>query len=618
VWMALGFIAFVTVMNIRGVRESGALFAVPTYVFIVLILFMVSKGLYACFLGSGCPVADPVEPVHGLATTAGAIGVFAILRAFASGSTALTGVEAISNGVQAFRRPQAKNAAATLAIMGSICITMFLGISYLAAQGQAVKSEEQTVVAQIAYTIFNGGWMFYLVQAFTAAILILAANTAYQDFPRLSSILAADRYMPRQFMNRGDRLVFSNGIVGLAIIAGGLIWIFDANLERLIHLYVLGVFTSFTLSQTGMVRHWLAEGKKGELAEKGWRRSIVINAVGGFTTAIVMVVVAVSKFAPEGFPKPGAWMVIVAAFFQVLLFLAIHRHYTSVSEQLRIAYTDIDEVPGNHVVLVVTELDAPTTESIGYVRSFRPTDLSCLWVGKGRPPADLQDRWASFAPGFPELKVLHRQGSGLLRPVRGYLRSHPRRQHDFMTVIVPELVTEGLFMHLVRKWRLQRLKTKLLREPNVVVTSVPFLPDKEVGGKGMVYERIEALVFVSSVHNASLRAVNYARSLRPASIRAIHFALDPDTSIVEEWAEREVPVQLDVVETPFRSLTQPMLDEVRRVTSKGSVAVVVLPQFVVHGLRYWPLHNQDALFMKRQLLYEPATILASVPYRLED
>jgi amino acid transporter len=618
VWIALGFIAFVTVMNIRGVKESGTLFAIPTYAFIALIATTVVAGLSQCFLGSGCPVAPPVEAVPVPETAAGMVTFFVILRAFSSGSTALTGVEAISDGVQAFRRPQWKNAATTLTIMGVISISMFLGISFLAVQAQAIKSERMTVVAQIANAVYDGGFLFYLMQAFTAAILILAANTAYQDFPRLSSFLAQDRYMPRQFMNRGDRLVFSNGIVGLGLLAGFLVWIFDANLERLIHLYVLGVFLGFTLSQTGMVRHWLREGRKGEQAEQGWRRSIVVNAVGATVTGVVTIVVVLTKFAPEGFPKPGTWMVMVAIVLQVLFFLAVHRHYTSVSQQLRIAYTDIDEVPGNHVVMVITDLDAPTLEAVGYVRTFRPSDLSCLWLGAGRPPADLQERWSEFAPGFPELQVLKRQGSGLLRPVRGYLRAHARRQQDFMTVVVPELVQESLLFHVGRSWRLQRLKSKLLREPNVVVTSVPFLPEKEQAGKGLVYQRVEALVFISSVHNASIRAVNYARSLRPSNVRVIHFALDPDTGIVEEWAQQEIPVSLEVVETPFRSLTQPMLQEVRRATAKGSVAVVVVPQFVVQKWRYWPLHNQDALFMKRQLLYEPATILASVPYRLED
>jgi len=270
VLISLGFVTFVTLVNLRGVRESGTLFAVPTYAFIASVGVMIGVGLVRCL--GGCPQAAPVDPFEHIATTAGAVPLFMILRAFSSGSTALTGVEAISNGVPAFRRPQARNAAGTLTIMGVVSISMFLGISFLASRMGVTVSDHRSVVAQIAYTVFGGGFGFYVVQTFTTAILILAANTSYQDFPRLSSILARDRFLPRQFMNRGDRLVFSNGVIVLAVLAGLLIYEFDADLSRLIQLYVVGVFTSFTLSQTGMVRHWLKEKHKGEGAAKGWRR----------------------------------------------------------------------------------------------------------------------------------------------------------------------------------------------------------------------------------------------------------------------------------------------------------------------------------------------------------
>src|SRR5262245_43554267 len=269
VLLAIGFVWLVTFANLRGTKESGVVFATPTYGFVVSILIMISMGLFQCL--TGCPATEAVEPIHHAATTATAVGVFAILRAFSSGATALTGVEAISNGVPAFRRPQSRNAAETLAIMGVIAITMFIGISWLATHIEGtVASEERSITAQHGFAVFDGGVGFYIVQFFTAAILILAANTAYQDFPRLSSILARDRYMPSQFMNRGDRLVFSNGIVVLAIASSLLIYAFDADLTRLIQLYVIGVFTSFTLSQSGMIVHWLRERRVGGTA-KGWR-----------------------------------------------------------------------------------------------------------------------------------------------------------------------------------------------------------------------------------------------------------------------------------------------------------------------------------------------------------
>src|SRR5438093_10533225 len=350
--LSLAIVVLITVINLRGVKESGTLFAIPTYGFILSVYAMIATGIVKCI--GGCPHAASASLKLPVVATGG-VSLFLLLRAFSSGSTALTGVEAISNGVPAFRRPQARNAAATLGIMGVIAITRFLGISFL---GHAVHvrqipestvrhlhpdlpiesvcdrfagsdpvvghfCEQKTVVAQIAETVFGHNFMFFLVQAMTALILILAANTSYQDFPRLSSILARDRYMPRQFMNRGDRLVFSNGVVVLAVLSSILIWIFNADVTRLIQLYVVGVFTSFTLSQTGMVRHWL------RTREMGWKRSAVINGIGAAATGIVLIVVTMTKFVH------GAYIVVIAIPIIVLMFKGIHKHYASVAHQLR-------------------------------------------------------------------------------------------------------------------------------------------------------------------------------------------------------------------------------------------------------------------------------------------
>jgi hypothetical protein len=266
-------------------------------------------------------------------------------------------------------------------------------------------------------------------------------------------------------------------------------------------------------------------------------------------------------------------------------------------------------------------LDAPTAEAIGYIRATRPADLACVWISGGHIPPNLQEDWREFAPGFPGLDILRREGSGLLRPVRGYLRAHPRHQLDFVTVVVPEVVKDSLLVYMLKRWQTIRLKTKLLREPNVVVTSVPFIQGVEEVHTGLEHERVEALVFISSVHNASIRAVSYARSLKPATVRVIHIALDPENTskMIEDWAATGLPVMLEVVEAPFRDLTTPMITEIQRVTSRpGTLAAVVIPQFVVSKWRHWPLHNQNALFVKRTLLYEPHTNLSSVPYRLED
>jgi amino acid transporter len=617
--LSLAFIVFIMLANLRGVRESGTLFAVPTYAFILSILTMLAVGLTRCI--GGCPVAEHVPPLRELAapaTAVAAIPLFQILRAFASGSTALTGVEAISNGVPAFRRPQARNAAETLTIMAAIAITMFLGISFLASHMHVTVSEERSVVAQIAHTAFGGGLLFYVVQTFTTAILVLAANTSFQDFPRLSAILARDRFMPRQFQNRGDRLVFSNGVIVLAGLAGLLVYVFDANLSRLIQLYVVGVFTSFTLSQTGMVRHWLKEKHKGPEAARGWQRSIVINAIGAVATFVVLIVVLLTKF------RHGAWIVVVAIPILVSLFLSVHRHYSSVVEQLRKGTVRAGEAGVNHVVLVVRALDPAAAEAVGVIRSVRPTELHIVYPSNDGIPMELQERWRAFSMGAQDLEPLPVPDGRLTEAVRAYIRSIDRAPSDFVNVMIPEVIEEGLTGYLFRRWSLVRLKGGLLREPNVVVTDVPVHVDQGkvigVDGRPLIPSRTVALAFVSAVNDASIRAVNYAQSLEASEVRAIYFDLDPDAAhrMQEEWSEQGLHVPLDIVEAPFRDLTGPMLDEVRRYTSRDdTVVIVVLPEFVVRRWRHLLLHNQNALFVKRLFLFEPRVVLSSVPFALE-
>jgi amino acid transporter len=615
--LSVFFVLLVTLANLRGVKEAGTFFAIPTYGFILCIVALVGVGLIKC--ATGCPVAvlpPDIHPEADLATGIAAIGVFTVLRAFSSGATALTGVEAISNGVPAFRRPQAKNASTTLAMMGAISITMFLGISFLTTHIDGITiSAERSVVAQIGSAVFGeGSFAFYVVQAFTAAILILAANTAYQDFPRLASILARDRYMPRQFMNRGDRLVFSNGVIGLALGSILVIVAFDANLNKLIQMYVVGVFTSFTLSQTGMIRHWLAERHKGDEAQKGWQTSIVINTIGAITTAIVLVVVTATKF------KGGAWLSILVMALIVPLLLSIHRHYLSVSEQLRRGERAIGESATNHIVLLVRDLDAATAEALGYIRSFRPERLTCVYPGGS---GDLPERWRAFAGEGRELVSLPEEGGDLFHRVRDFVRGIERGPDDFVTVVVPEVVREGLYAYVLRERSLIRLKSGLLRERNVVVTDVPVPVARSgpigVHAKPLIPQRTVTLVFLASVNDMTIRAVNYARSLGAAETRAIYFDLDPDQAqrIETRWWDAQMPIPLDVVEASFRDLATPMLEEIRRHTGRGDTVVnVVIPEFIVRKRRHLLLHNQNALFIKRLLLYEEQAVLTSVPFVL--
>ena len=602
--MSLGFVALITLANLRGVRESGTLFAVPTYAFITAMYVMIMVGLYRCL--DACPVAaTPEHPVP--IGAASSIGIFAILRAFSSGSTALTGVEAISNGVPAFRRPQARNAATTLAVMGVIAVTLFLGISFMAFHTRVLPSHEQSVVAQIARAIFGEGFGFYTVQVATAAILVLAANTAYQDFPRLSSILARDRFMPRQFENRGDRLVFSNGVIVLAVFASLLIWAFDADVSRLIQLYVVGVFTSFTLSQSGMVRHWLRN------RERNWRRSIVINAVGAAATGVVLVVIAGAKF------NRGAWIVILAMPLIVLLLRSIHRHYTSVSRELHAGKVRFGEVGASKVVLVLTDIDAAAAQAIGYVRAFRPAEIRALYIGS-RPREEVQVLWNALARSGPEIEHLGERDA--TRAVLDYIRAVPRLPEDFLTVVIPEVFRRRSLLHAVMGRTSFQLKLRLLKEPGVVVTDVPVLHQggRLVGvadPRPLIPRRVVALVFIGAVHDAAIRAVNYARSLDAQETRAVYVSLEPDedlTDVLEGWRRYGVDVPLDIVEAPFRDLAPAILEEVRRVTSDpGAIAAVVVPEFIVRSWWHRVLHNNRALFVKRLLLFEPRVVLSSVP-----
>lgn len=601
--LSLGFVTFITLVNLRGVRESGALFAVPTYAFVVSILLMVASGLVRCL--SGCPQAATESPIQ---AGMGPVGLFIVLRAFSSGSTALTGVEAISNAITAFRRPQSKNAAQTLVMMAIIAITLFQGISYLALQTGALPSHEQSVLSQIADAVFGGGFGFYAVQVTTAGILILAANTAYQGFPRLSAILARDRFMPRQFENMGDRLVYSNGIIVLAFIAGLLIWAFDASVSRLIQLYVVGVFTAFTLSQTGMVRHWLRErGKK-------WQRSIAINGTGAVVTGIVLAVVATTKFVH------GAWIVIAAVPVLVILLRGVHRHYEHVHSELHRGAINFGEVGSNRVVLVLTDVDAAASEALGYVRSFRPAEVRTIYVGP-RPHSEVQILWDGLARSSTRIEFP--EGNDRVDAVIDYIRSMPREPGDFVTVVIPELFKRRSLLHAIRRPVTFRLKVRLLRESQVVVTDVPVLSERGqlvgVDARPLPPERTSVLVFISGVHDAAIRALNYARSLRGAETRAVCVALDAQEArdLPEAWVAAGINVQLDIVDAPFRDLGPPVLEEVRRMTrDPEAIAAVILPEYVVR--RWWHriLHNQRALFIKRQLLFEPRVVLSSVPYTL--
>ncbi|MDP9341364.1 MAG: APC family permease [Actinomycetota bacterium] len=615
--LSVGFVVLLTLANLRGVREAGKLFAFPTYAFIACVFAVIVVGMVQCATG-GCPQAEPVPPLPGLAHVAAPLGLFVILHAFSSGATALTGVEAISNAVPIFNRPQARNAQRTLLYMGAVAITMFLGVSFLATRAHATVSERRSVVAQIAHAVFHGGPGFYLVQVFTTLILVLAANTSFQGFPRLLAILAQDNFVPRQFRNLGDRLVFSNGIVVLAAMSIVLIIGFDANLDKLIQLYIVGVFTAFTLSQFGMVRHWIRVKDEPGKSSQGWRTSIAINAVGGVATTLVLAITAVTKFTH------GAWIAMAAMVVIVVVLESVHRHYAAVRTQLRREALPARMAVSNHVVLLVSDVGPATAEALGYVRSFRPSDLHAVHVSRDGVPSELAQRWGEFCRGEVGLDIIRAPDGKLRDALKGYIAGIPRGENDFVTVVIPELIDEPGLGYLLRRRDLIRLKGSLLREPGIVVADVPVLLrgglPLGVDGRPLVPTRTVALLFASGVHDATTRAVHYTRSLRAQETRAVFFALGPKEggAIQEQWAAKGYDIPLDVVEAPFRDLRGPMLEEVRRFTAREDTVVsVVLPELIVRKRRHWLLHNQNALFVKRLLLFEPRVILSSVPYQLE-
>lgn len=423
--MALGFVALLALVNLRGVRESGRAFAAPTYLFVGGVLIMIATGLFR-YLAGDAPVAESasygIRPQEGDAQLAGMALMLLVLRAFSNGCTALTGVEAISNGVPAFRKPKSRNAATTLAAMGLIAITMFVGVTTLAiiskvhiaddacrltGLGEDCSTYQQrTVIAQIAAAVFGGERSigFYYVQAATALVLVLAANTAFNGFPLLSSVLAQRRYLPRQLHSRGDRLAFSNGIVALAVTAGLLLWGFQASVTALIHLYILGVFTSFTLSQTGMVRHWNQVLSTGSDPALRRRQHIarIINAVGAVFTGLVLVVVLFTKFLD------GAWLAVLAAGVLWLLMRTIRGHYDRTAAELTSTdpHTDLTSPSRVLAIALVSNVHKPTLRALAYARASKPDRLEALTVAVDRDEARaLEDQWQRLDIDVP-LKVL--------------------------------------------------------------------------------------------------------------------------------------------------------------------------------------------------------------------
>jgi amino acid transporter len=457
--LALAFVTILMFGNLRGIRESGRIFAIPTYFFIVTTLTLIAFGAWQVMTGG----VHPVVPADPLPMGREPLALFLLLTAFSNGCTAMTGVEAVSNGVPAFRPPESKNAAATMMMMVVLAISMFLGITLLAQAYHVVPSQSETVVSQLARGVFgNRGPAYYAMQAATMLILVLAANTAYADFPRLASILARDRYLPRQLMNQGDRLAFSNGIVGLSVFAAILLVVFGGDTHALIPLYMIGVFVSFTLSQAGMVVRWR------RLRGARWRTNAFINGLGALVTGIVLLVVAVTK------AHEGAWIIMLLIPLNVIFFRVTHKHYAGVAAQLSLKGWAPAGRRCNHVVVPVGGVYRSVVEALEYAKTLSP-DVRAVYVNIDTASTEQVKReWSKWGEGVP-LVILESPYRSLMEPMLEYIdQMSQRRPADYITIVLPEFVPAKWWHHLFHNQRALLIKGALLFKPNTVVTSVPF------------------------------------------------------------------------------------------------------------------------------------------------
>lgn len=481
VHMAVAAVFFIMLINMRGVKESGTAFAIPTYFFILMMLAMVGFGMFRLFTGSLGQVVDP--PELSLLHTVGALTPFILLHAFANGTTALTGVEAISNGITAFKEPRSKNAGITLIWMSVILGSFFLGISYLTGQIGAVFSEQETIVSQLARTVFDGRGPLYLAMIWgTTVVLIMAANTAFADFPRLGALHAGDGFLPKQLMFRGSRLVYSNGIITLSVIASLLIILFNASVTKLIPLYAIGVFLSFTLSQAGMARRWWKIGhlKEGEeVVEpgstlryvKGWQTKMLINGFGALCTAVVMVVFAITKFSE------GAWVVLILTPVLVKIFFTIHHHYKELARNLSLE--DFSGTPlrqtRHRVILPISGVHQGTMDALHYARLLSD-DVTAVHISLDADETEkVKKKWISWGEGT-RLVILDSPYRLFVEPLLEYLEDviEHRQSNETITVVVPQFIPSKRWHNVLHMQTANVLRSELLNKHGVVVTDVPY------------------------------------------------------------------------------------------------------------------------------------------------
>ncbi len=616
--LSLVFIWTIAYANLLGVRESGRIFSVPTYLFIVSLGLTCVAGIYQVVTGHLQPFPIPAQETSGgIPIGTAAVTAFIVLKAFASGGAAVTGVEAISNGVPAFRKPEWRNAQITLVWMGLILGSTFLAVSFLASRLHVipVENESKSVLAIIGEAVYGtsafGHVLFLVLQVGTTLILILAANTSFADFPRLASFHADDAFMPRQLTKRGHRLVFSNGIVALAAAASGIIILFRASVTAMIPLYALGVFTSFTLSQTGMAKRHL------RLREKGWRSGLFVNGLGAIATFIVAIVIAYVKF------KGGAWMIMIAVPVLVFVLVRVNKTYEAEAAELTIGPDDeVEEQPVDlrHTALIlVDKFGGAALHAIQYALTIRPSTIRAISLGEN---AGLAQAWAGAALRIP-LEFVPCDG----KPgpcLAAYVRDtcEPGEQ---ITLITPAPAEEPFFARVRRGRTWSTLAAALRSLPNVGVVVV-----RDHGGSGhhLVDGRLHvtprrrhvAVILVEHLDRAVLKAAQYARGIDAMDVRAVHAANDPDRAekLIEQWIAlgHLTDAELDLEECHDRNIERSLLRYIRRFQDSQTEITLILPRRHFPKRRQFLLHDRTSRRIARAFAQSPHVDVVVVPFHL--
>ena len=487
VWLAVGFVVILAAINLRGVRESGKAFAIPTYFFVASVFIMIVVGIFQTLTGNA-PEAESANYVVQGESVAQAALILLLLRSFASGCAALTGVEAIANGVPAFRVPKIKNAQTTLVLMGAIAITLFAGLVTMALVSGVHYAEsachlvgfvdcetvpQRSMMAQIASATFgNNSFFFYAIQAGTALVLLLAANTAFNGFPLLGSVLARDGYAPKALETRGDRLIYSNGVLVLALMACVILIVYQANLTQLIQLYIIGVFMSFTLGQSGMVRHWMKLLKTKPDNAKSIRASMAINVTGAIFTGIVLVVVTITKFTH------GAWLVFAVMPILYLLMLGVNRYYRDVAREIEVDDVTTFGAQGDHAIVLVGKMQKPTLKALDYAIAARHQSIEAVNVSINEAStAQLEIDWIRQNIHVP-LRIINSPYRDLSWPLIQHIREHRANNgSEIVTVYLPQYIVGHWWEHALHNHKSRRLKMKLMLEHGVVIALVPWLLD---------------------------------------------------------------------------------------------------------------------------------------------